>query len=163
MPVTPFHFGPGAALHVVAPKHVSFLAFCAANVVIDIESGYNLVTQRYPVHAFMHTDIGATLAAVATVLMFVALLALSRRARLPDIFEWQSLRLPQVVVGAALGAYSHVVLDSIMHADMTPLAPFTRANHLLGFVSIETLHELCAGAGLLAVGVIAVRLARRRA
>ena len=39
MPITPFHFGPGAALHVLAPRHVSFLAFCAANVVIDVKHG----------------------------------------------------------------------------------------------------------------------------
>ena len=48
MPVTPFHFGPGAALHAVAPKHVSFLAFCAANILIDLESLYNLRTDILP-------------------------------------------------------------------------------------------------------------------
>ena len=32
MPFTPFHFGAGALVHSVAPKYVSFLAFCGANV-----------------------------------------------------------------------------------------------------------------------------------
>lgn len=27
MPLTPFHFGPGALIHSAAPRHVSFLAF----------------------------------------------------------------------------------------------------------------------------------------
>jgi hypothetical protein len=62
MPITPFHFGPGALLHAMAPRHVSFIAFCAANVLIDVESLYNLVNQRHPVHAFFHTYAGATLA-----------------------------------------------------------------------------------------------------
>lgn len=36
MPITPFHFGPGAALHALAPRHIGFLPFCAANVLIGI-------------------------------------------------------------------------------------------------------------------------------
>ena len=43
MPITPFHFGPGAALHAISPRHVSFLAFCAANVLTDLESLYFLL------------------------------------------------------------------------------------------------------------------------
>jgi hypothetical protein len=31
MPITPFHFGPGAAIHSLAPKRIRFAAFCAAN------------------------------------------------------------------------------------------------------------------------------------
>ena len=46
MPFTPFHFGPGAALHALAPRHVSFMAFCGTNVLIDVESLVNLVTGR---------------------------------------------------------------------------------------------------------------------
>jgi hypothetical protein len=43
MPITPFHFGPGTAIHAIAPKHVSFLTFCSANVLIDIEPLYYMV------------------------------------------------------------------------------------------------------------------------
>ena len=46
-------------------------------------------------------------------------------------------------IGAATGAYSHIVLDSIMHGDMTPLAPFSRSNILLHVVSVEVLHWFC--------------------
>jgi len=42
-------------LQAIAPRHISFLAFCAANVLIDVESLYNLVQRRHPVHAFFHT------------------------------------------------------------------------------------------------------------
>jgi hypothetical protein len=37
MPFTPFHFGPGAVVHSAAPKHISFLAFCGANVLVDVD------------------------------------------------------------------------------------------------------------------------------
>jgi len=63
---------------------------------------------------------------------------------------------PAAIVGAVLGAYSHVVLDSIMHADMRPLAPFAETNAMLGVMSVGALHLWCvAGGGL---GVVALTL-----
>ena len=70
MPVTPFHFGPGAAFHALAPRHVSFLAFCAANVLIDIEPLYFILTGQYPVHRFFYTYIGATFIVAITIVLF---------------------------------------------------------------------------------------------
>src|SRR5688572_20936203 len=86
MPITPFHFGPGALLHAAAPKHVSFLSFCVSNVFIDFESLYNLVFQRYPVHAFFHTYIGATLVIATVVLLFLGLRSFASRFWLPIFF-----------------------------------------------------------------------------
>lgn len=156
MPITPFHFGPGAALHAIAPKHVSFLAFCAANVLIDLESLYNLVYQQTPVHAFFHTYIGATLVLVAVIGLFAVLRFAAARQRLPNLFQWQALRYRQVSIGAALGAYSHVLLDSLMHADITPFAPLTHTNGLLGFVSLNALHWACILAAVL--GAVRIHL-----
>ncbi|HYD81901.1 MAG TPA: hypothetical protein VEC06_19035 [Paucimonas sp.] len=157
MPITPFHFGPGAALHAIAPRQVSFLAFCAANVLIDLESLSNLVAQRYPVHAFFHTYVGATLIVVVTMLLFFAARGTAARVALPNLFEWKALRPPQVLAGAAAGAYSHVVLDSIMHADMSPLAPFSDVNPLLGAISLEGLHWFCFGGAVFALLVLGIR------
>lgn len=145
MPITPFHFGPGAALQVVAPQYVSFIAFGAVNVVIDIESLYNMLNDRYPIHAFLHTYVGATVAIAITIAMFLLALKVARAWRLPNPFNWQSLSLVQIVVGAVLGGYSHVVLDSVMHADIRPLLPFSSSNELLGYVPIGMLHLFCAG------------------
>jgi membrane-bound metal-dependent hydrolase YbcI (DUF457 family) len=50
--------------------------------------------------------------------------------------------------GAFVGTYSHVALDSLMHADIHPLAPFSRANGLLSLVSVQTLHLICVVAGI---------------
>lgn len=144
-------------MHAVAPKYVSFLAFCAANVVIDFESLYNLVTRQYPVHRFLHTYVGATLAAVVTALLFLGAQRLASRRWLPNLFKWQELTLVQVVVGAAAGAYSHVVLDSVMHRDMSPLVPFSQANPLLGAVSLGSLHWFCAASAVVALLVIGIR------
>lgn len=162
MPVTPFHFGPGAALHAASPRHVSFIAFCAANVLIDIESGYNLLRGADLVHAFLHTYVGATLATLVVVAVHWALLRLANRWHLPDLFRWRALSRRQVAIGAALGAYSHIVLDSIMHADMRPLAPFSERNVLLGILSWSELHMACAVCGAVGVAGLFVRNLRCR-
>lgn len=159
MPVTPFHFGPGAALHAVAPRQISFLSFCAANVFIDCESLYNLVQGHYPVHAFFHGYLGATLMALAVVLMFVAVRRLASRVILPDLFGWKALSVRTVGLGALLGAWSHVFLDSIMHPDVRPLAPFSGSNTFLHLVSVDMLHGACLVLG--ALGLLAVVLRSR--
>jgi len=156
MPFTPFHFGPGALLHAVAPRHVSFLAFAASNVLIDVESLYNLIHPRDQVHAFLHTYLGASLVIPVVVLLFVLLRSLAPHLRLPNVFGWRALAVRPVAIGAILGAYTHVMLDSVMHVDIRPLAPWSAANPLLSVLSLETLHWACAAAGM--AGLIGVSL-----
>ena len=50
--------------------------------------------------------------------------------------------------GALIGAWSHVLLDSIMHHDVVPFAPLTQANALVGLVSISNLYLTCLFASL---------------
>ena len=137
MPITPFHFGPGAAMHAMAPRHISFLAFCAANVLIDVEPGYYMLIGQFPLHRFFHTVPGATLVFAATVLIFLSARMIGA---LPNVLAWKGLTVTQVAIGAALGVYSHLVLDSIMHVDIRPLAPFSDANDLLHVIPIGMLH-----------------------
>ena len=157
MPITPFHFGPGAAIHAVAPKHVSFLAFCAANVLIDVEPLYFILTHQYPLHRFFHTYIGASLIVIATFALFVSARWFAARFWLPNMFKWRELGLLPVLLGAVAGSYTHVVLDSLMHQDITPFAPFSNANPLLRAVSLSTLHWSCLAAGLAALCVLGIR------
>lgn len=158
MPFTPYHFGPGAALHAAAPRHVSFWAFCAANVLVDVEPLTYMLTHQCPVHRFFHTYVGASLIWPSTIALYLIARWLATAIRLPDIFNWQDLTLRRVAIGAALGAYSHIVLDSLMHADMRPLAPFSDANPLLGLVPLAVLHWGCILAGV--AGLILVLLRR---
>ncbi|NDY92443.1 metal-dependent hydrolase [Ideonella livida] len=158
MPFTPFHFGPGAALHALAPQRFSFLAFCAGNVLVDVEPGYYLLTGQFPLHRFWHTVPGALLAGAAV----VALWALMRRGRrcLPDVAGWKVLTLGPVVAGALAGVLSHVALDAVMHADMQPWAPFSTANPWLGAVPVGALHLGCVVAGVAGAAVVGWRRLR---
>jgi membrane-bound metal-dependent hydrolase YbcI (DUF457 family) len=162
MPFTPFHFGAGALVHSVAPKYVSFLAFCGANVLVDVEPLYFMITHQYPIHRFFHTYVGAT----AAVGLVIGLFGLIREfaPRLLKTFGSHNLTIRAVALGAFAGTYSHVLLDSVMHADVKPFAPFSAANPLLGAVFLNTLHGFCVLAGVVGGVVLAVRyLLRGRA
>jgi len=103
MPVTPFHFGPGAAIHALAPRHVSFLAFCGANVLIDVEPLYFMLTAQPPMHRMLHTYLGATIPVLATLGLFLVARTSAPRLGLPDWFGWSALTMRQVALGAAFG------------------------------------------------------------
>ena len=161
MPVTPFHFGPGALLHAVAPRWVSFIAFSAANGVVDLEPAYYMFTGQFPLHRFMHTLTGATCGWLVVLASFLLIRWSDRWLRLPDLFQWKGLTPLPVAIGAALGTYSHLLLDGIMHGDMFPFAPISNSNPLLQAVSLETLHIACVVAGVLGVAVLWLRQRRR--
>ena len=157
MPFTPFHFGPGALMHAVAPRQVSFLAFCGANVLIDTEPLYFMLTGQDPLHRFFHTYVGTTLIMAATVAVFLLALRLAGRVKLPDVLGWQGLTRRQVLGGAVAGSYSHIVLDSLMHADIRPFSPFSQANGLQGLISIEALQWLCLACAALVMVFLMAR------
>jgi membrane-bound metal-dependent hydrolase YbcI (DUF457 family) len=158
VPFTPFHFGPGALLHSAAPRHISFLAFCGANVLVDVEPLYYMLTDQYPIHRFFHTYVGATLAGLILVLLF----ALVRRFAMPllRLMRLEDLGVRAVAIGAFAGTYTHVLFDSMMHPDMRPFAPFSDANPLLTLVSLRALHGFCLVAGLVGAGIIFARRSR---
>jgi membrane-bound metal-dependent hydrolase YbcI (DUF457 family) len=158
VPFTPFHFGPGAVVHSVAPQHLSFLAFCGANVLVDVEPLYYMLTHQYPIHRFFHTYVGATIAGV----IFVLLFALVQRFAMPllRILRLGDLSVRAVALGAFAGTYSHVLLDSMMHPDMRPFAPFSDANPLLTAVSLHALHGFCLVAGVVGLAIIFARRLR---
>jgi len=158
VPFTPFHFGPAALVHSAAPRHISFLAFCGANVLVDVEPLYYMITGGYPIHRFLHTYVGATVAGLICVLLF----ALVRRFAMPvlRLLRLENLSVRAVALGAFAGTCSHVVLDSLMHADMRPFAPFSAANPLLGAISLRALHGICLITGVVGAGIFFARRSR---
>jgi hypothetical protein len=157
VPITPFHFGPGVLVSTASRSRVSFLAFAATNVLIDVESLYNMVTGQSRIHTFLHTYLGSTLAAAVVVLGFLPIRWLALKLPPWRVLAWRHLSVMSVVLGSLVGAWSHVLFDSVMHADITPLAPFSNANGLYRIVPLGALHLFCVSVGIVGVGWYVLR------
>ena len=171
MPITPFHMGPGLLVKAVGGRHVSLMVFGFSQVAMDIEPVVRMIRNDVVLHGFVHTYLGATVIGLVSAVVgrpiCQALLdrwapdaqaAFETWLRGPERISW-----PAAVVGALVGTYSHVLLDSIMHSDLQPLAPFPGANALLAVVSSGALHVGCLLSGVLGVLVGVTVFIRRRA
>lgn len=163
MPFTPFHMGPGLLLKAVGGRHVSLTVFGFSQVAMDIEPLIRMIRDDVVLHGFVHTYLGATLIGLVSAVVGrpICQALLDRWApgpaatfeawlRGPKLISW-----PAAIVGAFAGTYSHVFLDSVMHGDMQPLAPFSGGNALLGVIALGPLHAGCvlsAGLGVLLMG-----------
>jgi len=171
MPITPFHLGPAAVVKAIAPGYFSLTVFAFVQVLIDLEPLYYMAVDADPLHRFMHTFTGATLAALLGVVVGRPLCEAALRwwnAHLDaQLARWlrtgSKIPLTAAVSGAVIGGYGHLALDAIMHTDVLPLAPFSQTNALHGMISIEELYWGCAIAGLLGLLAAAVYVIRKHA
>jgi hypothetical protein len=164
--------GPGLAIKALAGRHFSVLTFGIAQVAMDIEPLVGLVRGSSVLHGPTHTYLAALVVAivVATISPPICRPILRRwnrelsSYRLGWLVEPESFAPLPVIAGAFVGTFSHVILDSIMHSDISPLAPLSDANALLGLLSIGALHQFCIFAGLVGVvGWFAVAWLKQRA
>lgn len=135
--------GPGIVIKVLLQSSFSLMVFGWTQIVMDIQPLIVMITGEGQLHGFSHTYIGATLIGAFSALtgkylgeIGLYVLDLNRDWSI-KIAWWVSL------VSAFIGSYSHVALDSIMHADMEPLWPFSKSNALMGIISISALHRIC--------------------
>lgn len=157
MPFTPFHMGPGLAVKAVTGRSFSLTVFGFCQVAIDVEPLVRMIRGDIVIHGFTHTYLGATLVAVFSVIVGRPVCQFLLNYWTPDpraSFEsWlrgpKLISRPAAIAGAFVGGYSHVFLDSVMHADMRPFAPLSRANGLLHLVPVDALHVVCVLSGAL--------------
>lgn len=153
----------GAAL-IVKPgfnRNFSVITFGLAQVAMDIEPGVGMLIGADVLHGPTHTILGALV--IAYLVMRIAPSVcnyLLRRwnkevthHRLPWLVQSETTSRIAVTAGAFLGTLSHVVLDSLMHHDIHPLSPFSKANPLMDLVSHGGVYQMCAIAGV--VGAVA--------
>jgi hypothetical protein len=163
MPATPFHLGPGLLIKAAAPRSFSLAAYSVAQVVIDIESGYYLLKNDYPVHRQAHTFLlGGLIGLVCGLIVSRIGRAWAKpRDAVPEALAVE-YRLLIAGYSGFFGGVFHSLLDAIMHADMRPLRPFSDANPLLGLVSIQVLYLFCIVTGILGAALLLAWERRRR-
>src|ERR1051325_11321533 len=163
MPFTPFHFGPGTLVKAVMPRWFSLTVFRFSQVLIDFETLTYILRREPPLHRFFHTYAGATFIAVGSYILGrpicgIGLAFQSGRLRWTRA-AWtdaaRSISRTACLTAAVIGAWSHVVLDSIMHADVRPLAPFSNANPHLEWLDPGELHAYCVLSGIIGLAGMA--------
>lgn len=161
MPFTPFHMGPGIAVKALLQGSFSLMVFGWTQIVMDIQPLVGIIMREQTLHGFTHTYVGATLIAAFSAVTgkYLSQWALAHVFDVAPVIE---IRWWVAVVSAFIGSYSHVLIDSLMHADMKPLFPFSNGNALLGAVSGEAVHNLCIYSGVVgSVVYFAVHLIRK--
>ncbi len=138
MPITPFHLGPALLMAVLFRGRVSAGSLLIGSVVLDVQPFVVLfLGMPFALHGLSHTYAVAALIAAALALT----MHLLRREHLPSLY-----------LGALLGTWSHVLLDSLLYEDMTPLFPF-ESNPLLYILTPGQVYLLCTLAFPLAGGI----------
>lgn len=164
MPFTPFHMGPGAAIKAVSGKYFSLMVFGFAQVAIDIEPLVRILRGDNVLHGFTHTYLGAILIGLFS--LFVGktfceyLLRIWNAITQLRCFLWlrltPSISWVSASLGAFIGTFSHVFLDSLIHSDMHPFSPFSVSNGFLYIMPPGWLYLLCSFLGVFGFMVIAV-------
>jgi len=139
--------GPGLLIKALLQGSFSLMVFGWAQIVMDIQPLLVILSGAGYLHGFTHTYIGAALLAVFSAVSGKYLAAFG--LRLIGHPEFLPISWTVACVSAAIGTFSHVLLDSVMHADVEPLWPFTAHNGLLSLISSDALLWVCLGCGLL--------------
>lgn len=127
------------------------MVFGWTQIIMDIQPLVALLTGKGHLHGFSHTYIGATLIGIGSAL--TGKYAAEFGLRLIGQARYLPISWPVAIVSAFIGSFSHVLLDSVMHADVEPFAPFIANNPFLGFLSVAALHKLCLYSGFVGVGM----------
>lgn len=144
--------GPAVVLKSFFNRRFSIVVFGTTQVLIDLEPLFALLTGVGRLHGHSHTYVAAIFIALGT----TTILKISfEKVKLlnPLQFNWTV-----GLVSGFIGTISHVALDSIMHTDITPLAPFAETNSLHGILSLRDLHlflelSFVVGCGIYLLGL----------
>jgi len=151
--------GPGMVVKAAVPRFFSIVVFGLTQIAIDLEVLWRLIRHEYPFHTFWHTYLGATV--VACVMTIIGKPAsqwiksfwnlTSANCRDADLAVSEETTWFASSTGAAFGAYSHIMLDSLYHPDIQPLQPWSADNVLHNIVSPNMIELACPVLG--AIGI----------
>ena len=147
VPFTPFHMGPGLLLKALLQGSFSLLIFGWTQLIMDLQPLAAILSGNGQLHGFTHTYLGAIL--IAVISTFSGKYAAQFALRLLGLLHQIPILWRTATISALIGSFSHVLLDSLMHADLQPFAPFSAANPFLHAVTVNALHLFCLYSGLI--------------
>ena len=132
MPYTPYHFGPSGFLGLVFRRWIDPVVFVLVNVLIDVEvlaDGY--FDPGWPVHRLWHFHTllvgGLVGAALGAIFYFVKPIRKFIETFMRMVFVPYRAGLWKMVTAGVLGAWLHVLIDSIYHYDVQTFWPYKKA------------------------------------
>ncbi|MEQ9450805.1 MAG: zinc dependent phospholipase C family protein [Pseudomonadales bacterium] len=154
MPFTPIHLGPAAFLKSILGPRFSFVVFGGSQVLIDLEPLIQIIRGADVLHGPSHTLLGALVFGV-----LASLLGKPIGEYFLQLIRYTDTRIAWAAscCGAFLGTFSHILLDGIMHADMSPWVPLSQSNTLLDAITVTELHLLCYGLGIAGGSILALK------
>lgn len=153
MPVTPFHIIAAAPIKAIIPRYFSWSIFTLTNIFIDLEPITYFILTGVPSHKFFHSILGATFLGLISALYFRKLcenyITKWNKNLHPIDRKWLEVKNSKIslfegITGGLIGAWSHLILDSMMHQDIKPLWPFFKNNILLNTYSSDTIIYCCS-------------------
>lgn len=163
MPFTPFHWSV-LILGFLFFNLLYLPALLISSVLMDVEPLYNLIylvihpSEQIILHGFFHTYLGATI--VALIVGFVVSKKKQEFDKLMQLFKIkQETSEKKFYLSSFVGAYSHIFMDSFMHADMKPLWPI-ESNPFLGMVGVVEVYFF--NMLLIGLGIVLYLLKTRR-
>ena len=142
MPFTPYHFGPSACIALPLRRYIDIPVFILANVAVDLEPlAVILFDLNYPMHGYFHTFLVGT--AVALGWGLIAYSGKSTLQWLMKLFHVSyEANLGKMLLSAILGAWFHLLIDSICWYDMRPFWPLD-TNPFINLMTLKTVRLLC--------------------
>lgn len=129
----------------VKPAKVSLIMFGFSQIVIDLQQLYKHIQYPHQLahHGLTHTIIGATI---------IAIICLLFRGLLEKLFR-QSISKVSAINGVFLGVYSHLLLDSLVHSEVSKrlFLPLQIDSHLYGYINNKEMNVLCIFMGIIAL------------
>ena len=139
------------------PKHFSIVVFGLTQIALDLEVLWYLARWNPPLHRFWHTYLGATVVAAV-----FALAGKPASQLIKSIWNHISKHCTDVdlsvpvrtswlasATAATVGAYSHILLDSLFHPDIEPMQPWSTNNPLLCIIDPIMLQVGCVIVGII--------------
>lgn len=145
MPFTPFHLGPLFVIGFLFFSSLYFPALVLGGTLVDVEPLVShLRCFSCPSHGFFHSFIGASIVGLlAGAIVFALKKPVDRLMRFFKLEQPSSLK--KSLFSGLVGAWSHVLLDAPLYAEMQPFYPLS-GNLFLGFYGYL---ECCAGCAIL--------------
>jgi len=134
MPFTPYHWGPSLWIGLLFFRIFDFPTLLIASVIVDIEPFCVFFCNApWPLHGFLHTFLGGSIAAIFTAMICYFLKKPIKKVM--SVFKLaQNSSFKKIIWTSFFGVYFHILLDAFLYEEMNPFYPI-KGNPFLGLFS----------------------------